>query len=153
MNIAQIFVPKLYLNQHRVLEKVYDVPSVQKFPNIDELSTSLQLDKDEVMQAAHLLKGRGFAFVQRDKRPFVVECTPEGAQALLQQALIEEGKEKGKANFLRGIQIFGIIVASFISIITFVVNTLVTAKNANKIEEIRAEVTSLKEAQKMQKSN
>ncbi|RZK29234.1 MAG: hypothetical protein EOO61_20920 [Hymenobacter sp.] len=148
MNITHILVPRLYLNQHRVLEKIYDVPNAQEFPDISELSKSLQLDEKEVMQAAYLLKGRGFAFVQRDKQPFVVGCTPEGAQALLQQSLLEEGKEKMNANLLRGAQIFGIVIASVISIATFIMNSLITVKNSNRIEALKVEVNSLKENRK-----
>jgi hypothetical protein len=139
-----LFVPKLYTNQHRVLEKVYNVPSVREFPNIDGISKSLKLSVDDVMQAAHLLKGRGFAFVNRDKLPFVVGCTPDGAQALLQKALIEEGKEKGKTNLLRWMQITGILVASTISIGTFILNTISTVNNSRSIETLKAGVNTLK---------
>lgn len=139
-------VPKLYLNQHRVLSKLYNVPSVREFPNIEEISISLNLSIDDVMQAAHLLKGRGFAFIHRDKHPFIVGCTPDGAQALLQRVLIEEGKEKAKANILRWTQIAGIIVASVISISTFVLNALTTVSNSHKIEVMQAELKQLKES-------
>jgi hypothetical protein len=139
------FVPKLSLNQHRVLERIYDVPSVYEFPNMHELGNSLNMSEDEVMQAAHLLKGRGFAFINRDKRPFVVGCTPEGAQALLQKVLLEEGKEKAKSNALRWMQMGGIIIAASISICTFVINTVVTVNNSKTIEGQRIEIAYLKE--------
>lgn len=147
-----IFVPKSYINQQRVLEKIYNVPSIGEFPNVQELVESLKLSEDEVMQAAHLLQGRGFAFVDRDKRPFVVGCTPEGAQALLQQVILEEGRERGKANLLRWMQIAGILVASTISIGTFITNTLNTANNSKNIEALKADVTSLKRESKSQKA-
>ena len=138
------FVSKQFVNQHLVLEKIYNVPSVREFPNVQELANSLQLSEDDVMQAAHLLKGRGFANVNREKRPFVISCTPDGAQALLQRAILDEGREKAKANLLRWMQIAGIVVASTISVGTFLVNILSTIRNANDIEMLKLDINSLK---------
>ena len=138
------FAPKLFINQHRVLEKIYNVPSVRDFPNVRELTMSLGLSEDEIMQAAYLLKGRGFANVSRDKQPFVISCTPNGGQAFLQQAILDEGRERFKANLLRWMQVGGILVASIISIGTFAINTLSTINNSKNIEALKAEVISLK---------
>jgi hypothetical protein len=144
-----ILIPEAYLNQHRVLERIYNSPSVQKFPNIAELSAELNLTEDEVIQASYLLVGRGFASVSRESRPFIVRCTPEGSNALMQRILLDEGKEKAKANILRWTQIAGIITASIISLSTFVMNTISTITNARKIEVLQAEINSIKSQDKV----
>ena len=146
------FAPKLFVNQHQVLEKIYNVPSVREFPNVEELAASLQLREDEVMQAAYLLQGRGFANVNRGKRPCVISCTPEGGQALMQKVILDEGREKAKANLLRWTQIAGILIASTIGIGTFIVNTLNTIHNSKNIEVLKADVISLKRDAEIQKS-
>ena len=145
------FVPKIFVNQHRVLEKIYNVASIREFPNVKELGTALQLNEDEIMQAAYLLKGRGFANVNRDKRPFIISCTPEGGQALLQKAILDEGKEKAKTNLLRWTQITGILIASIISVGTFLVNVSTTISNSKNIEALKTEVKFLKKHAEQEK--
>ncbi|MBD2714754.1 hypothetical protein KBK19_06890 [Microvirga sp. STR05] len=140
-----MFVPKLYRNQHLVLGESYNSPSVNQFPDVEQIAVRTNLAKDDVMQAAYLLKGKGYVHVNRDKKPFIVACSPEGAQAYLQKKLLEEGKEKGKAELLRWIQIMGIVTASFIGLATFVNNLIKTDDNAARIKVLELKVHSMRE--------
>ena len=82
--------------------------------------------------------GKGLVNVDRSKKPFVVTCTPDGAQTLIQKSLLDEGREKAKANLLRWMQMTGILVAALISVSTFVVNIINTDNNSKNIEHLKA---------------
>ncbi|MBT9395217.1 hypothetical protein KLP40_18760 [Hymenobacter sp. NST-14] len=142
--MTQYFISKININQHRVLEKIYNVPSVNEFPDVRKIAQDLTLSEEDVLQAAALLHGRGFASINRTTRPFTIVCKPEGAQALFQKILLEEGKEKAKVNMLRWLQMTGIFIAAIISVSTFVMNIISTMNNAKAIESLKSEITLLK---------
>ena len=110
----------------------------------------LELNENDIMQASYLLKGRGFANVNRASKPFIITYTPDGAQALLQRVLLDEGKEKAKTNLLRWAQIVGILVASAISINTFILNILNTRNNSKNIKDLKLEIDHLKKELEIQ---
>ena len=62
----------------------------------------------------------------------------------MQKAILDEGKEKAKTNLLRWTQITGILIASIISVGTFLVNISTTIGNSKNIEALKAEVKFLK---------
>ena len=70
----------------------------------------------------------------------------------MQKVILDEGREKAKANLLRWTQIAGILIASTIGIGTFIVNTLNTIHNSKNIEVLKADVISLKRDAEIQKS-
>ncbi|GAB2965837.1 hypothetical protein GCM10027048_39740 [Hymenobacter coalescens] len=91
--------------------------------------------------------------VDRNQRPFVIRCSPEGATAYLQKKLLSEGKEKGWANFLRWTQIAGILIASIIGLITFAMNIVKTDSNSTKIQQLESDVRLLKANYKIDRSS
>jgi hypothetical protein len=137
-----MILPRIYRNQHLVLGASYNSPSVNQFPNIQQVADKTGLSYDDVMQAAHLLSEQKLVHIQRDKTPFVVVCSPEGAKAFLSQKILEEGKERGKVNLLRWVQILGIVLASLISVVTFVNSILNTNDNTSRIQKLELEVSN-----------
>ncbi|RPD50270.1 hypothetical protein DNI29_05600 [Hymenobacter sediminis] len=135
-----MILPKIYKNQHLVLGASYNAPSVNQFPNIDQIASETRILPEDVLQAAYLLNMNGLVHIQREKTPFIVVCSPEGAKAFLSRKLLEDGKEKGKANLLRWAQILGIAVASFISVATYINNLIKTNENTSRIKELEMKV-------------
>ncbi|WP_139362048.1 hypothetical protein [Hymenobacter sp. CRA2] len=140
----RFLIPPVFVRQHRVLDQVYNVPSINDFPNVSEIANSTGMTEDEVVQAAYLLLERGMVSIDRGHKPYIIRCSPEGASAYLQKKLLAEGDEKGKANLLRWMQIFGIIVAASITISTFIMNLIKTDSNTNRITKVESEIQLLK---------
>lgn len=143
----RLFIPYIYRLQHKILERTYnsdkDANGNVTWPTVKELCQLFKTDDKQILRAAHLLEEKEFAKALVWEHPIKVVCLPKGKIAYFQEYYLDEGWEKTKVNALRYLQMFGILIASVISFITFIINILQTNTNNKEISRLKADAKQL----------